>query len=1359
MNHLTFLPRTTVQIFKNSRYQGSAVLVKVKNKFYVLTAAHVAFGKECNLYTDALSSSLTYKSESIGELTFVRQLGNLDIYKTHDILAVEVKANCDSFPDIHFTSDTNNPKLEFIFRGSAKSESGKIYSVKPCIKNGISGKDIHLEIPVKDYTDFEGEAGAEVLQGFSGSGVFIHDDNSSEAFLTSIVKSVSADNFVGVNCTCISLYKEHLIPEISFFDKLQSSHNQLTNGLHQYITESNTPDIEALSHSIAQNVISKIVPEDFSANSDLVISRISTFNSIQDVPLPTAIASRTNLIDSITYSLNEYGTAWLYGSAGVGKTVAAKMAAKNIGGSWFGVNLRGLDSQEVRQILASPLVSPGNQEIRGILLDDFDYTCDSIIYEKLVSLQNSCRDANIYLVFTSSKSIDEDFLFSTNLPPEVEQKVDDFTEIDIKEILLTFGVTEDYWARYIHMSSGGGHPQLVIAMIQSMRKNKWSLEEFRTLNSLLQQNEAIEKVKKKTRERLLRELPSNARKLVERISVITGRFDRHLVLDLALLSPKIEDAGITFDHLIGSWIDQHESDRFSLSPLLSNLAVATLTEAQRKQIQYEIADSILRTKVIDPITMSTALIAALAGENNGALAILCYPVLTTELSELQIIAPHLITWTLFRTDDSIYVHDSNINIMLRGAQLILLTCFEDKKDKYIEAFNRFEIESDNSDAKEVGSSILVRIMTYSKLLLSHPKFGNLPNWYSVAAKLNDLLKRKEELLPASIPHKEIPTKVEGISAVGFLIINQIHQIETIDALIPLFEFVDTLDSGTRGELFETIEQIDFGVDVFVRGAWLNEYKRETIDCEKHSAIFSELELFANKWEYKELASVCVQFAAIIWDESGGQKEKALEVIDLGIKKYGSSNVCLIRAKAKVLFRAKDFAESLLLSNQLTDSNASLTNVDKVFFYRDAAICAENEKRYSLARKYYLLGVSACREKVLVENKPMQIGFQADAALASWHNGNKEECIQDLANVLLELKNLDPKTSLQPAHCHAISRHILLWLEQEATGKKKFISAEEAVSIYPGIVSNPEPSKDIDKKELTPIEMAWYMLASLENYCSLDLGVSIKLNENLPNGPIAEGEFLLESSILERAIKKPDGELLINALRGFVSGLIYVSTKRDISNRNESIEPNFTYQSLPEATSEDFERLSDMVEHNLLAFVISCSLQNKWEEVDKFVKQISIQPITVIRTELIGILEGKDLNTTDAIANNTKLFMRFRHYQNLSPIYVIIGIFQRTLFAIQAGIDIRQSHLIARLAFESLKGNWLAFWAQQRHLLKDPEHHFTNINKALSVRGYSWDEYVLNLMKAILPTLDVPDEPEVESSLNGLLSKVQSNKKL
>ena len=1356
MKHLTFLPKTTVQISKESNYLGSAVLVKVENVFYVLTAAHVPFGEGCKQYNTSLSSTLNYRSESIGELTFVRELGNLDIYKNHDILAIEVTGVIDDFPDIFFTSNTDNPRLQFIFRGRSKSKSGKSYSIQPCSKNGTAGTDIHIEIPAKYYTDYEGETGAEVLQGLSGSGVFIHDDDSINAFLTSIVKSVSDDNFVGINSICISLFKEHLIPEISLIDYEEESITPF-NKQNSLSTINNTSDIEALTRSITQNLVSNILPSVLSGNSDLVVSRISNFSSIQDVPLPAVTASRNELIDAIIDSLNKYGTVWLYGASGVGKTISAKMAAKYVGGSWSGVNLRGLDSQEVCQVLASPLISHNDKEITGILIDDLDCAYDSIVHEKVLSLQKNCQGANTCLIFTSSKKVDEDYLFFANLPQEVEQKVDDFSEADIKEIISAFGVVEDYWAQYIYISSGGGHPQLAIAMIQSMRKGNWSIKEFRTLDSLLQKNETVEKVKKKTRERLLRELPASARALIERVSLITGKFDRHLVLDLSLLNPKIADAGITFDQLIGAWIDQHEIDRFSLSPLLSNFAVATLTKQQQKSIQYEIANSILRTKVIDPIKMSTLLIAAFAGENSGALKLLCYPIITAELSELQIIAPHLIMFTFFNTENSIYIHDSNVNIMLRGVQLILLTCFEDKKESYLGSFNRFEIEADSLDSQVIGASVLVRISIYSKLLLTQPKFGVLPNWSLIIIKLKTLLKNKGKLLPTSISHKELPTKINGISIVSFLIINQINQVDTIEGLVPLFESIDSCDESIKNELFCAIEQLDLGLDIIVRGAWLNEYDKGTIDCEKHATIFSELEVFANNWGYTKLAEICVKFSAVIWDETGGSSEKAIKLINLGLAKYGGSNFCLLRSKALVLYRAKDFKECLILSKKILAGKKEFRNTEKAYFYRDAAICAENEGDFLLASEYFLLGRASLNVSEFPEMLPMKIGFKADSALACWHNGDKKRCIERLAVVLDELKSIEPKSTLKATHCHATFRHILLWLEMESKKQSITLETDENIVIYSGIVSNPEPSKEISKHNIIPLDLCWYMLASIENYCSLDVGMSSNLAKNLSNGPIVEGEFALRSSRLDTAIINSNEELFIDALKCFVSILSYISTKVD--DRKESADITFIYQELPKATIENFERCRGIVEHYIVSFVTNCMLQNKWGEVDKLVEHILIESELGIRIELTDILKERNIKITDAIASNLKLLMSFRHRQKNTPINVIIEAFYHTLTAVEIGIDIdiRQANLTSKLAFESFKNKWLAFWGMQSHLLKNSNHHFSNINKALSVKNYSWPENVLRLMKSILPTLGVVNELDVNKKLDELLLKVRTTK--
>lgn len=1354
MNHLTLLPYTTVQIFKESAYLGSAVLVKVRNTFYVLSSAHVTFGKGCEQYNDELCSTLTYVSESeeIENLTFVKVLGNLEIFKTYDIVAIEVDVALKivDFPEIFFTSDTDKPALEFIFRGRGKVQSGKTYSVMPCFKNGTDGADIHIEIPEKAYADFQGEIGAEVLQGLSGSGVFIHDHNSDKAFLTSVVKSVSEDYFVGVNCTCISLFKEHLIPEIELRDYEDYEIEKNTNPQIRQNSTSNNIELEELTRSITQSLLSQLMPSSLSGNADIALSHTLPLSLIESVPLPTAIASRKKLIDSTVYSLKNNNTGWLFGAAGVGKTVAAKVVAKNLGGSWVSVNLRGLDSKEVCQILVSSLAKLQHQEVTGILIDDFECEHTPMINESLLNLHYFCIKSNIFILFTSSKAIDEDFLSSANLPQEVEQKVGDFSEEDIREILLALGVIKDYWTRYIYMSTGGGHPQLATAMIQSMKTSNWSIKEFQTFNTLLQKNDSVEKVKKKTRERLLHELSTSARELIERISLISGKFDRNLVLDLALVSPKVMDAGITFDQLIGAWVDQHEGNRFSLSPLLSNFAAATLTKQQQKKFQFEIADSILRTRAIDPITMNSAFFAAFAGENARALAMLNYLIITTELSDLQIIAPHLMMFTFFNSDTLIFEQDLNVNIMLRGSQLLLLACLEDQKESYLAAFNRFEIEADKVDVQQSGSAVLVRILVYSKLLMSRPKFGRLPNWELIVIKLNSLFKNKADLLPSSIPHKEIPTEVDGSPSISIFILNQTSQIKKIEDLVPLFKFIDTCDVEIRDDLFRTITKIDSDIDALVRGAWLSEYDNGTIDCKKHSAIFAKLECFANSWGYDDLAATCVKFSAVIWDETGNNPDKALDLIEAGIRKYGSANYCLLRAKALVLYRKKDYGVSLELSKKLLDDKKSkLQKGDEVLFLRRAAICAEYEGDYTLAYQYFQQGIDFLDKDKQSENLPMRIGLQADSALVFWHAGNRKESLQKLALVFEELESLDPKISLNAARCHAVALHILLWLQQEATGQRKLLSNGEKVVIYPGIVSNPEPSADINKHVLAPIELAWYMLASLENYCSIDADISSKLDEHLPNGPVVEGDWILSSSKIDKSIIDPNGKSLIDAFIHFVPHLSFANSERNIE---KSVGINFKHQTLPEATNDDFKKHSGILENYILSFVTSCALQSKWVEVDKFVKCISNDSEIYIRDELISILKGRNIETTDPLLHNSKLIMSFKYYQHKTPIDFIRGTFYCTLISVQVGIDLRQSDLVSKLAYESLKSKWLAAVRLAEGSFERLELHFSNINKALSVKDYFWTKNVLYLLKAILPSLSLVDEVECQAKLELLIKK-------
>lgn len=226
------------------------------------------------------------------------------------------------------------------------------------------------------------------------------------------------------------------------------------------------------------------------------------------------------------------------------------------------------------------------------------------------------------------------------------------------------------------------------------------------------------------------------------------------------------------------------------------------------------------------------------------------------------------------------------------------------------------------------------------------------------------------------------------------------------------------------------------------------------------------------------------------------KESALTILDEGLSKFGQTNSELVMAKAKVLYRSDDHEGSLELYRKLIASEASLGNVEKAFLGREAGICAEMQGDFKAARHYYLFGSVAAKKADLPNMAAMHVGLLADAAIASWRDGERQTCLQDFVVALEELNNFNSDASLQAAHCHAATRHVLLWLNQEATGEKQKLQNGEDVEIYPGCVSNPERHSEIGELSIPPIEFAWYMLAAVENNAALNAGITKKFRATL-----------------------------------------------------------------------------------------------------------------------------------------------------------------------------------------------------------------------------------------------------------------------
>ena len=1115
-------------------------------------------------------------------------------------------------------------------------------------------------------------------------------------------------------------------------------------GLEEHLEAATQITLNRAQFEAQNRLMEKVLSASLSAGTNLSGSQSIKPSPVSEVPLPNALANRKEEIGQLLQSLERSGICWISGAAGMGKTVAARVLGHKSEGVWASINLRGQAGEQAALTLSEVADAMPRFGLRGLIVDDLDYSLGSSVLDNLHYLVHSASRSDVLLVVTSSNPPTSEFLFASGLQADITITLSEFTEKDIEEILEKIGVRSTNWAKYTHAISGGGHPQLAIAFIQSMAASGWNPNEFQTLNSLLAGSPAVNEVRKRTRERLLIDLPDTARRLIERLSLKVGGFGRELAIDLGKVTPSIQDAGIILDSLTGSWIDQHEGDRFSLSPLLSDYAAKTLTTNEKETIQSAIADSLTKGHSLDVIDMNSALLAAWSSSNKAAIIKLCMAMFGAGQDELELIVPHLSMFTLFRTDTIAYPNDATISHMFRGVQVLLLNQESDSLSKLEDAVRCFSEESGNVQNEAMCATM--NILVYSKLLLHTSKAGMGVNFIGVIRKLDQLLQDEKYALPTEALEGLGGLQKEGITPIGVVFLNQVNQLSKIEDLSIVFDFLDSSSPEMRSRMLAPFDRDDVEMDMMVIGAWLSEHKNNTIDSHAHSAIFSRLEKQAVGWKRADLAVCCRKYQAIILDEYGDNKESALAVLDEGTAIYGQTNSELVRAKAKVLYRAEDHEGSLALSKTLIESNAPLSEVEKSFLGRDAAISAEKQGDLKTARRYYLYGSDAASKSKLLDMVAMRVGLLADAALASWHDGDRLTCLHDFVVVLSELNQFAPDETLRTAHCHAITRHVLLWLDQDATGEARLLEDGEETRIYPGCVSNPEPHTEIGDRNIIPIEMAWYTLAMVENHASLDAGITENLERLLPNGPVLEGQMLLSPAKIHKSITRLDTKLFIDALKDTISYFAFAQASGERSGGFD-IE-NVTYGTFPLATKEQQEKLRNLSEQHVLLYFAMCILKKDVASITETLHELAVSSGFAVRPALLDRLRSSgpvdDFNTDFA-----QLILVHASSLSGSPKVTPRQVFELAIKVLQMAQVTGNYRLFSESLLPWLEQRWEFIWQRQRFLLSHPSLHEAAIEAAIEKKDVSARVKIANLLSAILPTLGIGNQGELEQILSSL----------
>lgn len=919
-------------------------------------------------------------------------------------------------------------------------------------------------------------------------------------------------------------------------------------------------DLKVLVDSHTRVSVSRTEAERLMAQSSGPFSGVRRLMLDEQLGMPTVLATRDDLRKTLTATMKHHGVALILGSSGMGKTIAARLAARAIEGRWAILDLRDLDAGAAVARLRESLGELSEPGLRGVLIDDVNQLDQPHAIRAFAQLLHAMRRRDLLACATlytrpSVRAMGELGIATTALT-----EVPNLTIHEVEAMVRDAGGDPEIWAAPIHRRSDGGHPQLVQASIIGLSARGWSEAELASLAPTGGGLADVTDERVATRARLVGSVPDASRALLYRLSLAIGRFDRRTALALSTLDPPIANPGEALDPLIGPWIDAAIEGEYRMSPLLYRAGQDMFDEATVCAIHKTFSEAIMAPKVLDPEQVSAAYVHGLAGRAEEALNKIAMGIIGADAEIQKRVSRYMVSLRLTQTKRPIFPENALVSGLLRLAQLIV--CLYTASDEEIaKVWGALWHEKDGAALD--GSSARFETLILSKILFSDRTSRAIPDWFELLMRL-DTLGREDEHIAELIREMESPRKLKSAPTVtGTLFMAQAGWISSVAALVALFDRLDATDAETRDRLLAEYSRVPSEFALLINNAWVAESHAGTLDAEAAVEGFRHISAMAQRWGYGSLAARAEIAVAIMQDEYSKNSEAALATLAVGADRLGHADH-FRRAAAKVLYRRDDYADALAEMEALDPDYATTDYIERTYLCREAGICAMHLKRFADANGWFGEGRKAAANVEAVSFRPMTIGLRADAAYAAYRDGDRQQAFAELTRALTEVETLLPLSSLRETHCYKVLGHMLLSIDNDAC--HDFDGMIEGLDLLPpGCCSNPEPNEGIKDLPQAPPDSLWYLLADAANRFHIDAGISEMLRARVGDKPIITMEMRLREGSVSAAIELQDDAALCEALRHWVDLRVYLPPRFDAIKAGGLLEP--LREPIPEASPE------------------------------------------------------------------------------------------------------------------------------------------------------------------------------------------------
>lgn len=900
-----------------------------------------------------------------------------------------------------------------------------------------------------------------------------------------------------------------------------------------------------------------------------------------DVPLPSIITSRATLINKLDRTRHATGVAFLCGASGLGKSLAARLLADRDQAAWGIVDFRDLTTKETEARLRLLIGEFAAQPARNIILDDLNEADAPAVRDLIARFIELARRRDVTMVITAYIAPKASTLHRFGCNASSIVKVTYFDLDEVEELVELAGGDKKY-AGAIYRVASQGHPQLTVAAVTYLSSTGWSR---RALSEILTEQifDEIDAERDAVRSRLLLAMPPERQHLLFRASIVRGSFDRELGIALGEIQPPVTFPGAVFDRLIGPWIEVVHRDRFRVSPLLTGTADKVFGAADRKAIHSCIATSLLERESLSVFDSGLLMHHALGSGESDLIMGFASGVITCGTDTLDILAPFIADIVHLDMSKPICPGEPALSAMMRLAQLLsfLPGGSAEEAQKCLAAMDRERMDVDRRGNLEL--TVLMKI-------LLHPRSGKLfPNWFDLLVRADNLM-IKGDLLGGANELGE-PGETNPPHPCGIFFACQMRNIETVADFHQLVSRLDKEPNDRRVRFLSSYRPGRGDISILVNHGWMREGRGPDFDWEAAAKLYAETADIAFSWQNKMLASRCAIAQAICYDENGRDPGRAFRSLEHAERRLGF-DIALVRAKAKILWRRKDYLAALPLLAEAADQGEH-DQIEHAYIAREAGISAAELGKWVEAETWFERAHIAASGIDLPVVQSMSVGLIADTAHAAYMAGRPHVALTKLTLALQEVQRLDPEGTLSEAYCHRVVRHGVLWLFDQVTGRIRDFQE----TIYPpGCASNPEPPESIRLQPLGDIDLGFYLLADTDEALKEPTGFHRDFRKYLVRGPALNFEAGRNLREDERAVREHDISNLAWRIRRHATLVDFVSSQPE-GERNEDLRNPIRGKIEPALIVSAPPHLTTIAEDYLITFIFALTIAGKQDAVD------------------------------------------------------------------------------------------------------------------------------------------------------------------